>query len=84
MGRRDADERERGDPDWSKAEIAKGHENIFDEMKNQWEWSGFTAHSLKQSAHFAEIVVIVAKLWNGFARLGRIHVSAVVSGVKAR
>ncbi|MBQ8112309.1 MAG: transposase, partial [Kiritimatiellae bacterium] len=28
-------------------------ENIFDEMKNQWGWRGFTAHSLKQTALFA-------------------------------
>ena len=45
-------------------------ENIFDEMKNQWEWSGFTAHSLKQTALFAGMAVIAANLWNVFTRLG--------------
>lgn len=45
-------------------------ENIFDEMKNQWGWSGFTAHSLKQTALFAGMSVIAANLWNVFTRLG--------------
>ena len=45
-------------------------ENIFDEMKNQWGWSGFTAHSLRQTALFAGMAVIAANLWNVFTRLG--------------
>ena len=45
-------------------------ENIFDEMQNQWGWSGFTAHSLKQTALFAGMSVIAANLWNVFTRLG--------------
>ena len=73
--------RERGDPDWSEAEIAEGRENIFDEMKNQWGWSGFTAHSLKQTALFAGMAVIAANLWNVFTRLGDdgMHHEAVTS-----
>ena len=39
-------------------------------MKNQWGWSGFTAHSLKQTALFAGMAVIAANLWNVFTRLG--------------
>ena len=35
-------------------------ENVFDEMKNQWGWGGFTAHSLAQTALFARLSVIVA------------------------
>ena len=45
-------------------------ENVFDEMKNQWGWSGFTAHSPKQTALFAGMAVIAANLWNVFTRLG--------------
>ena len=45
-------------------------ENVFDEMKNQWGWGGFTAHSLAQAALFAELSVIAANLWNIFTRLG--------------
>ena len=45
-------------------------ENVFDEMKNQWGWSGFSAHSLNQTALFAGLSVIAANLWNIFARLG--------------
>ena len=56
-------------------------ENIFDEMKNQWGWSGFTAHSLKQTALFAGMSVIAANLWNVFTRLGDdgMHHEAVTS-----
>ena len=45
-------------------------ENVFDEMKNQWGWGGFTAHSLAQTALFAGLAVIAANLWNIFTRLG--------------
>lgn len=45
-------------------------ENVFDEMKNQWGWGGFTAHSLRQTALFAGMAVIAANLWNVFTRLG--------------
>ena len=45
-------------------------ENVFDEMKNQWGWGGFTAHSLKQTAPFAGLAAIAANLWNVFTRLG--------------
>ena len=62
--------RGRGDPDWSEAEIAAGRENVFDEMKNQWGWGGFTAHSLAQTALFAGLSVLAANLWNLFTRLG--------------
>lgn len=45
-------------------------ENVFDEMKNQWGWGGFTSHSLAQTALFAGLSVIAANLWNIFTRLG--------------
>lgn len=44
-------------------------ENVFDEMKNQWGWGGFTARSLAQTALFAGLSVIAANLWNVFTRL---------------
>ena len=45
-------------------------ENVFDEMKNQWGWGGFTSHSPAQTALFAGLSVIAANLWNIFTRLG--------------
>ncbi len=45
-------------------------ENVFDEMKNQWGWGGFTAHSIAQTALFAGLSVIAANLSNIFTRLG--------------
>ena len=44
-------------------------ENVFDEMKNQWGWCGFTARTLAQTALFAGLSVIAANLWNVFTRL---------------
>ena len=44
-------------------------ENVFDEMKNQWGWGGFTARTLAQTALFAGLSVIAANLWNVFTRL---------------
>ena len=44
-------------------------ENIFDEMKNQWGWGGFTARTLAQTALFAGLSVIAVNLWNVFTRL---------------
>ena len=45
-------------------------ENIFDEMKNQWGWDGFTSHDLGTSAVMASLVMLVANWWNVFTRLG--------------
>lgn len=44
-------------------------ENVFDEMKNQWGWCGFSSHSLSQTALFAALAVVAANLWNVFTRL---------------
>ena len=44
-------------------------ENVFDEMKNQWGWCGFTVRSLAASAVMAALVAVVANWWNAFARL---------------
>ena len=45
-------------------------ENIFDEMKNQWGWGGFTSHGLGCTTLVAAIVAVVANWWNVFTRLG--------------
>ena len=45
-------------------------ENIFDEMKNQWGWGGFTSHDLGCTTLVAAIVAVVANWWNIFTRLG--------------
>ncbi|MBQ6472527.1 MAG: transposase [Victivallales bacterium] len=44
-------------------------ENIFDEMKNQWGWGGFTSHDIGTSAVMASLVMLVANWWNVFTRL---------------
>lgn len=45
-------------------------ENVFDEMKNQWGWSGFVTRKMPLCQIMAEITAIVANLWNIFVRLG--------------
>ena len=45
-------------------------ENVFDELKNQWGWCGFTVRDLAASAIMAALVATVANWWNAFDRLG--------------
>ena len=44
-------------------------ENIFDELKNQWGWGGFTTQDIKRSGIMARIVALVYNWWNIFCRL---------------
>ena len=44
-------------------------ENVFDELKNQWGWGGFTTHDVKRCQFIARIVALVANWWNLFVRL---------------
>jgi hypothetical protein len=45
-------------------------ENIFDEMKNQWGWGGFTTHDLARCRLAAQMNALFFDWWNIFARLG--------------
>jgi hypothetical protein len=44
-------------------------ENIFDELKNQWGWGGFTTRDIKRSAIMARITALFYNWWNIFCRL---------------
>jgi hypothetical protein len=44
-------------------------ENVFDELKNQWGFSGFCSHWRQVSALAARLVLLVYNLWNLFLRL---------------
>ncbi len=44
-------------------------ENIFDEMKNQWGWGGFTTHDLARCRLAARLLALVYDWWNIFVRL---------------
>ncbi len=44
-------------------------ENIFDEMKNQWGWGGFTTHDLARCRLAARLVALFYNWWNIFVRL---------------
>ena len=45
-------------------------ENIVGDMKNQWEWNDFTAHSPRQATHFAHgyLVAYAARRVSGRRR----------------
>ena len=45
-------------------------ENIFDEMKNQWGWGGFTTHDLARCRLAAQMNALFFDWWNIFVRLG--------------
>jgi hypothetical protein len=44
-------------------------ENVFDELKNQWGFDGFCAHSRRVSALAARLLLLVYNLWGLFSRL---------------
>lgn len=44
-------------------------ENMFDELKNQWGWTGFTTEDLKRSQLMARIVALVFNWWSLFTRI---------------
>ena len=44
-------------------------ENIFDEMKNQWGWGGFTTHDLARCRLAAQLNALFYDWWNIFVRL---------------
>jgi hypothetical protein len=44
-------------------------ENIFDEMKNQWGWGGFTTRYLARCRLAARLLALVYDWWNIFVRL---------------
>ena len=44
-------------------------ENIFDEIKNQWGWGGFTTHDQKSCQLMIRIIALVYNWWSLFVRL---------------
>ena len=56
-------------------------ENVFDELKNQWGWGGFTTHDLARCRLAARLVALVYNWWNLFTRLAEPeqHLEAVTS-----
>jgi Transposase DDE domain group 1 len=44
-------------------------ENVFDELKNQWGWGGFTTQDLARCRLLAAIVALIYNWWSLFVRL---------------
>jgi hypothetical protein len=44
-------------------------ENMFDELKNQWGWTGFSTQDLKRSQLMARIVALIYNWWSIFTRI---------------
>jgi hypothetical protein len=44
-------------------------ENMFDELKNQWGWTGFSTEDLKRSQLMARLVALIYNWWSLFMRL---------------
>ncbi|HEY9247707.1 MAG: transposase [Verrucomicrobiota bacterium] len=44
-------------------------ENPFDELKNQWSWSGFTTHDLRSCQHAARLAALAYNWWTLYHRL---------------
>ena len=56
-------------------------ENVFDELKNQWGWGGFTTQDLARCRLAAQMVALVYNWWNLFVRLAEPdkHLEAITS-----
>jgi len=56
-------------------------ENVFDEMKNQWGWCGFTTHDRQRCGIVARLIALVYNWWNIFTRLAnpQTHLEAITS-----
>ena len=44
-------------------------ENVFDELKNQWGWGGYTTHDLHRCELSARAVALIYNWWSLFVRL---------------
>lgn len=44
-------------------------ENMFDELKNQWGWTGFSTEDLKRSQLMARMVALIYNWWSLFTRI---------------
>lgn len=44
-------------------------ENVIDELKNQWGWSGFTTQDLMRTQIMARVVCQIYNWWNVYCRL---------------
>lgn len=56
-------------------------ENVFDELKNQWGWGGYTTKDLHRCRVLARCVALIYNWWNIFVRLAKPdkHLEAVTS-----
>ena len=56
-------------------------ENVFDELKNQWGWAGFTTKDLARCRLAAQMVALFYNWWNLFVRLAEPdkHMEAITS-----
>jgi hypothetical protein len=56
-------------------------ENVYDELKNQWGWNGYTTQKLKPCRFMANLVALVYNWWHLYVRLheGAHHREAITS-----
>jgi len=56
-------------------------ENMFDELKNQWGWTGFSTQDLKRSQLMARMVALIFNWWSLFTRIasGAKHGEAITT-----
>lgn len=56
-------------------------ENVFDELKNQWGWSGYMTQDLKRCQIMARMIALVYNWWSLFVRLAipEKHMEAITS-----
>jgi hypothetical protein len=60
------------EPVWAVAQLYRDRaeaENVFDELKNQWGWAGFTTQDQRRCQILARIVALIYNWWSLFTRL---------------
>lgn len=57
-------------------------ENVFDEIKNQWGWGGFTTKDIKTSQLMSRIIALIYNWWNLFVRL--VNEDGYIEAIKSR
>ena len=79
---------ERSDMDRSARDVPRSgatggeHQNVFDELKNQWGFVGFCAHKAVVSECAARLLLLIYNLWSMFLRVLKndgMHTEAITS-----
>lgn len=59
-------------------------ENVFDEIKNQWGWGGYTTRDLTSCRLIARIIALIYNWWNLFVRMTNAEGDGYLEAITSR